>query len=426
MANGKRLGCWILGLTISVTPFAGCAHGPVDSSRGLFSWFRDRPMTQREIERRERLEAAEGLEDPAYLHLKYAQWRENVGDLADARQSYQFALKQNPKSLEAKLGLARLDQLAGRLEEAEKGFRAALDSRPSDPLALNALGQFYASQKEWIKALPLLEQAADAAPHEIIFRYHLALAMAQSGDIQGAFPHFQQAVGEAEAHYNIGYLLYDKGHKELARQRFRKALALNPRLTQAQAMLDEMDPNKQQTQLAEAPAPRPTLSATPGPAAEAPLPPVQPVEHTVLAPEPSAWPALRPTSPRPNTPTSTPPAALPVTASPTPPATPPMTQVSVAPPMTQVPVAPPMTQVPVAPPAAVTEAPAPPVHNPPAFRPTRKQNWKQTEPPHHASEFLPPYRPEVDSAAGTNQSALTPPITPAQREQWKNQTKAVP
>ena len=76
-----------------------------------------------------------------------------------------LTLKENPKSLEAKLGLARLDQLAGLTAEAEAGFQKALKSRPDDPLALNALGQFYASQKNWNKALPLLEKAAEADSH---------------------------------------------------------------------------------------------------------------------------------------------------------------------------------------------------------------------------------------------------------------------
>ena len=41
-----------------------------------------------------------------------------------------------------------------------------MKSRPGDPQATNALGQFYASQKQWSKAVPLLEEAADAAPAE--------------------------------------------------------------------------------------------------------------------------------------------------------------------------------------------------------------------------------------------------------------------
>jgi len=255
MASGKLMRRWILGLSCAVVPLLGCAHGPAPSAGGWFPWFRSTPLTELEKQRQEREEAIEKLEDPANLQIKYAQWREHLGDLTDARKSYQSALRQNPKSLEAKLGLARLDQLSGRTHEAEQGFQDALNWRPGNPLALNALGQFYASQKKWQKALPLLEQAADAAPHQLRFRHHLALALAASGDTQAAFHEFREAVGEAEAHYNIAFLLHEKGHEKLARKRLEQAIALNPNLKQAQALLNEMDEKSSGKQVAKAPEP---------------------------------------------------------------------------------------------------------------------------------------------------------------------------
>jgi tetratricopeptide (TPR) repeat protein len=413
MAAGKRFRCWILGLSCTVFPLAGCAQAPAHNSGGLFSWFRSRPLSEREMAQQEQHQAARRLQDPAHLHLKYAQWRENVGDLADARQSYHSALKENPKSLEAKLGLARLDQLAGRTDEAEAGFRKALDSRPGDPQALNALGQFYASQKLWSKSLPLLEEAAEAAPNEVTYRYHYAVAVAQSGDLNGAFPHFQRAVGEAEAHYNLGYLLHEKGHLELARQRFQRAIALNPKLIQAQAMLDDLEPKPKKTEVAQAPTQRPPAAANPiQQTSAANLPPVRKIEHAaVTQQEQATWAPVHP------------PGSLPQPE-------PPLAQVAApvsqwTPPMSGTPFSQPGPPH-VSKPEEIASAPPNPVHNPPAFRPTQKQHWNQTDASHHASEFLPPSSPEANAESAPATPGFTPPITAAQREQWENQIKAVP
>lgn len=467
--TGKRFRCWILGLSCSVMPFAGCAHSPQSPRGGLFAWFRSRPLTEQEQSQRERKEVSKELQDPGHLQLKYAQWRESVGDLADARQSYQFALKENPKSLEAKLGLARLDQLAGRTTEAETGFQNALKSRPHDPQAMNALGQFYASQKNWSKALPLLEEAADAAPNELTYRYHLAVATAQSGDIGGAFPHFQQALGEAEAHYNIGFLLAEQGHKDMARQRFQKALAINPNLTQAQMMLDELDPRMNDTQIAETTSPR-WPAATPGIQQVSATEPAPHRIHVSAAqfPEPKTLPGIHPIGEAPRPMPSHPPVSQHAERTPNPPAfretgastmPKPKAELAVNPPAFRAtansPTAPeaksaqPATNPPAfrATPAAkpapepkaeplpnppafretVPASTAPqPAPNPPAFRATRPKEWNATKSADEAPEYLPPYQPEAAAETNNGTKAATPPITPAQREQWENQMKANP
>lgn len=394
MVTGKSVRKWILGLSCTVAPLMGCANSPMPSG-GMFSWFRGAPLTEREKLRREQIQATDRLKDPANLHVKYAQWRENLGDLTDARKSYQFALKENPKSLEAKLGLARLDQLGGRTAEAEEGFQNALKSRPGDPQAQNALGQFYASQKQWNKALPLLEEAADAAPTELTYRHHLAVALAQSGDIQGAFHQFKQVSGEAEAHYNIGYLLVEKGHKDMARQRFQQALAMNPQLTQAQMMLDEIDGKTKEPQVAEAPSPPVALPRNPIQQTAAQALPLRP---NVSLPSPTGM----PTSPSGATTSPSSPVAWRAPAAP-------MRQTTAAAPVQAAPVKT-SQPAPVAPPAP----------------PTWRKHQEVKEAPQESQTYLPPRQAKPQPAMDTppTKPVTTPPITPAQREQWENQLRA--
>ena len=398
MATSKVFRRWILGLSCSVVPLMGCAQGPAPKTNRLFPWFRSAPLSDSEKQKQEQLEAAEKLKDPANLHIKYAEWREQVGDLTDARKSYQVALQENPKSLEAKLGLARLDQLSGRTAEAEKAFQDILNNRPGDPRAIDALGQFFASQKQWAKALPLLEEAADAAPTELTYRHHFALALAQSGDMDAAYAQFRQTVGDAEAHYNIAYLLYDKGHKDLARGQLRLALGLNPNLKQAEALLDEI----------EGETGRAVVAAATKPVAYPPVHRVQPASSEVTLP-----PAAQDTQPAPSQePRNWSPARQ---AAATLPAEPPVA-----------PAAPASFPTAAVPPAAVPERAAPVHSQPPSVEspPSRPMWRKHQEPeatPQQTSEYLPPYPPQPGTHPASTQ---TPNISPAQREQWENQMKA--
>lgn len=209
------------------------------------------------------------LKNPTNVHLKWARLKEEQGQAAEARQSYQFVLDEQPKSIDALLGLARLDQLAGRTVQAEQGFRKALQLKPNEPRALGAVGQFYASQKRWNEAVEMLQRAMIAAPEEKAYRYHLAVALARSGDIANAMPHFSKTVGDAQAHYNVGYILYEQGQLNAAKRQMMQAVVKKPDLLAAQQMLDTIRHDQEdKLMLAGAPPVR-SQSTQPAPAQQA-------------------------------------------------------------------------------------------------------------------------------------------------------------
>lgn len=213
---------------------SGCA-----TSNKMFAWMRP-ARTEADREQLKRDAASRDLDHPELVHLKYAGWRENVGDLADARKSYNYVLQQDPKSVEAVLGLARIDQATGRMAEAEQGFRKALEMKPTYPAALNGYGQYHAANKNWTQAVPLLQAAWSEAPGNNNFRHHLATALARAGREQEALPHFTACVGEAAAHYNIGFVLYEQDRKAEAEREFNTALKLKPSLKEAERMLADL------------------------------------------------------------------------------------------------------------------------------------------------------------------------------------------
>jgi tetratricopeptide (TPR) repeat protein len=180
------------------------------------------------------------LKDPASLHLAYGRWREQVGDAKDARVSYETVLRDDPKNVDALVGLARLDYLAGRHQEAEHRLANALRLEPGNAQVLAAQGQLYAAQNRWPQAIDQLNAAVLAAPNTAEYRYQLAVALAHSSDPDSALPHFAKTVGPAEAHYNLGYLLQEQGRTREAERHLVEALRQRPDLHVAQTLLSEV------------------------------------------------------------------------------------------------------------------------------------------------------------------------------------------
>lgn len=180
------------------------------------------------------------LKNPEKLYLAHAQLKEQTQDYAKARESYEAVLAENAQSAEAVVGLARLDLLAGRNQEAERRFLKALDMAPSDLMVIEAVGQFYITQQRYDEAVRTLERGVELAPGNKRLRHRLALALARQGNIAAAEPHFIEAVGAAEADYNLGLILHEKGDLASAEQRFLQATIKKPQLSQAQHWLDRV------------------------------------------------------------------------------------------------------------------------------------------------------------------------------------------
>ena len=192
--------------------------------------------------------APKGVDDPLALKLRYAQWMEDIKNYNEAQAHYNVVLQQNPKEVGAILGIARIDHLAGRTAKAEAGFKRALSLQPESAVAKNALGQFYVTQQRWSESLPLLSEAMMLDSANKVYRYHLAVALAKSGDERAALAHFQQAVGDAPAYFNVGIILKQQGRYRQAEQYLLTALTKNPNLAAAQTALAEV---RQQAQASE-------------------------------------------------------------------------------------------------------------------------------------------------------------------------------
>jgi tetratricopeptide (TPR) repeat protein len=224
---------------------AGCRSPAPQTGVAQRSWrdmFRRDPrdIAARRAREAEEADAPADIGDPTELSLTYARWMEDVKNLPEARRHYGEVAERKPKNIDAVLGLARIDLASGMTYEAEQGFLKALRLNPDSPAALHALGQFYVSQERWPEAVEMLNKAMLAAPAERQYRYDLAVAMVRVGDINGAMPHFIRTVGDAEAHYNVGYILHQEGRLAEAEQQMLLAVTKKPDMHEAQVWLDEI------------------------------------------------------------------------------------------------------------------------------------------------------------------------------------------
>src|SRR4029453_7726481 len=70
---------------------------------------------------------------------------------------------------------------AGRLDDALKSYRAALEIRPNDPEASSLCGLALLHSGKAEEAMPLLQQAVEREPKQSGFRLNLAEGLAQTG-----------------------------------------------------------------------------------------------------------------------------------------------------------------------------------------------------------------------------------------------------
>jgi tetratricopeptide (TPR) repeat protein len=231
------------------------------------------------------------LKHPDRVHLAYARWQEQQRQPALAREAYQKALDHDPKSAEALLGLARIDQLGGRPSEAEQHLAKAQQLHPNSPLVLAGWGEFYTSQHNWPRAIERYRQAIQLAPDEALYKHQLAVALVKSGAVNEGLAQFTIIVGPAEGHYNVAVLLNQMGRKTEAEQHVQQALALKPELSPATKLMVQLRRDKDMSPpVAAAPVAPPVAPvAPPVQVAETPPTPAQPVI-------PAAWTAAKPTS----------------------------------------------------------------------------------------------------------------------------------
>ena len=166
----------------------------------------------------------------APLLLRYANALASAGQDDQATTAVRGWLKDHPDDVDVAQVLGLFDIKAKRLDDAEKNLGIVLASRPSNPIALNNLAWVYQQKNDprarvtaqraylqaptpesadtlgWIMVtsgdakagLPLLQQAAAQRPDEMTIKYHLAVALKDTGQAADAVKLLQPIVSSAQ------------------------------------------------------------------------------------------------------------------------------------------------------------------------------------------------------------------------------------
>jgi tetratricopeptide (TPR) repeat protein len=120
----------------------------------------------------------------------------------------------------------------GRLDDAERGYRAALDVDPAHVDALHLLGVLRHQLGQHAEAADLVGRAANLRPQDAALQLNLGNALKALGQLDGAIERFRNALTLAPAfplaHYNLGNAYALAGRHEDAADAFQKSLRLQP------------------------------------------------------------------------------------------------------------------------------------------------------------------------------------------------------
>ncbi|MDY6900222.1 MAG: tetratricopeptide repeat protein, partial [Cyanobacteriota bacterium] len=114
------------------------------------------------------------------------------GWVDDAIKEFQKALRSNPQSLQAKLGLAIAYNRAGDIESAFQTYQEVLEIDPQNKAALRIIGMMGTYRPEWNKrGIEALNILLELSPGEVQSRYYRALLYSYQGQFSQSIADFE-------------------------------------------------------------------------------------------------------------------------------------------------------------------------------------------------------------------------------------------
>lgn len=151
---------------------------------------------------------------------------------AEAQKAYDDALKLDPRSAEAYVGIGLLDADTGDAQGAQKAYGQAIALRPDYTDAYVDRASLYLDSSNIDGALPDAKKAVSLDPYLPEAHFNLALAYQGAQRFDEAIPEYERAVALAPsfipARLNLGVLEYQKGDRDQAVATFEEVLRISP------------------------------------------------------------------------------------------------------------------------------------------------------------------------------------------------------
>jgi Tfp pilus assembly protein PilF len=171
------------------------------------------------------------------LLISMAQMSERQGNIDQARTQYKQALAMWPSNIDVLRAAARMEDRLGKLEWAEYLYQKAAASNPRNASALNDLGLCLARRGRLEQSVQTIEQAIHLQPDKALYRNNAATVLVELRQDRRALAHLTAVHSPAEANYNMGQLLVQRGRAVEAEAYFVAALQQAPQMREAQVAL---------------------------------------------------------------------------------------------------------------------------------------------------------------------------------------------
>jgi tetratricopeptide (TPR) repeat protein len=181
-------------------------------------------------------------QEPINADTRFAagQLAESRGIFDEAIKQYQLALKLNPRHQATLFRLASLETQLKQYPQAIQTWKAYVQATNESATAWGNLGFCYELAGESNEAEAAYVRGISRDSRDQTCRMNYGLMLAARNDVDGALEQFASVLSPAEAHYNIGSVFEQQGRREQAKVEYRKALALDPNLSDAQKRLDAL------------------------------------------------------------------------------------------------------------------------------------------------------------------------------------------
>lgn len=163
----------------------------------------------------------------------------------EAAALYEKSLHMDPNHVRTLIAYARLLDREGSFARAETLYRHAIEVQPGNPVAVNDLGMMYARQGMFQPAIESIGRAIEQQPTNQRYRNNIAIVLLDAGRIDEAFSHLATVHGEANAHYNLAFLLSQRQMQAEAIQHLDRALVLSPQHDAARQLAQQLAPVQQ-------------------------------------------------------------------------------------------------------------------------------------------------------------------------------------
>ncbi|WDI42520.1 tetratricopeptide repeat protein [Bremerella sp. P1] len=173
--------------------------------------------------------------------LVTAQTLHQEGHYRESALLLERARAEAPNAHDYSRQLAVLYDELGISDKAEHEFILALAKTPNDADLHNDFGFFYLQRSDHVRAEQQFRKALQIAPEHQRAKSNLARSLFKQNRLEEAYATYEQAVGAANAHHNMGVLFSQAGRDHEARMAFQEAIAADPKLDMSREFLASLD-----------------------------------------------------------------------------------------------------------------------------------------------------------------------------------------